>query len=47
THLDRDIILNIDLKEQQSLTYALVEKQAIMISFVPTLELCHKKLFRY
>ncbi|CAF3497809.1 unnamed protein product [Rotaria sp. Silwood1] len=41
THLDRDIILNIDLKEQQSLTYALVEKQAIMISFVPTLELCH------
>jgi hypothetical protein len=42
THLDRDIILNIDLKEQQNLTYTLVEKQAIMVSLVPTLELCDK-----
>jgi len=40
THLDRDIILNIDLKQQQILTYTLVEKQAIMVSLVPTLELC-------
>jgi hypothetical protein len=40
THLDRDIILNIDLKQEQVLTYTLVEKQAIMVSLVPTLELC-------
>jgi hypothetical protein len=40
THLDRDIILNIDLQQQQILTYSLVEKQAIMVSLVPTLELC-------
>jgi hypothetical protein len=40
THLDRDIILNIDLKQQRILTYTLVEKQAIMVSLVPTLELC-------
>lgn len=40
THLDRDIILNIDLKQQRLLTYTLVEKQAMMISLVPTLELC-------
>ena len=41
THLDRDIIINIDLKQQQILTYTLVEKRAIMISLVPTLELCN------
>ncbi|CAF0855018.1 unnamed protein product [Adineta steineri] len=41
THLDRDIILNMDLKQQQIHTYTLVEKQAIMVSLVPTLELCH------
>ena len=40
THLDRDIILNIDLKQERVLTYTLVEKQAIMVSLVPTLELC-------
>ncbi|CAF1335234.1 unnamed protein product [Adineta steineri] len=41
THLDRDIILNMDLKQQEIHTYTLVEKQAIMVSLVPTLELCH------
>lgn len=40
THLDRDIILNIDLKQERVLTYTLLEKQAMMISFVPTLDLC-------
>ena len=40
THLDRDIILNIDLAQQQISTYTLLEKQAIMVSLVPTLELC-------
>ncbi len=40
THLDRDIILNLDLQQQRILTYTLVEKQAIMVSLVPTLELC-------
>ena len=40
THLDRDIILNIDLQQQRILTYTLIEKQAMMISLVPTLELC-------
>jgi hypothetical protein len=42
THLDRDIILNIDLKQERVLTYTLVEKQAIMVSLVPTLELCDR-----
>jgi len=40
THLDRDIILNIDLKQQEILTYTLLEQQAIMVSLVPTLKLC-------
>lgn len=43
THLDRDIILNINLKQQQTLTYTLLEKQAIMVSLVPTLELCDNR----
>ncbi|UJR20577.1 hypothetical protein I4U23_023703 [Adineta vaga] len=42
THLDRDIILNVNLQQQQILTYTFVEKQAVMVSLVPTLELCDK-----
>ncbi|CAF1223287.1 unnamed protein product [Didymodactylos carnosus] len=38
-HLDRDIILQIQIEKQTS-TFAFVEQQAVMISFVPTVELC-------
>lgn len=44
THLDRDILLHIDLKQERVLTYTLLEKQAMMISFVPTLDLCGEQM---
>ncbi|CAF1511243.1 unnamed protein product, partial [Adineta ricciae] len=42
THLDRDILINIELSSQRSSTIMAVEPGAIMAAFVPTEEECHQ-----
>jgi hypothetical protein len=36
THLDRDILINIDLTEKHDSTFVAVEHDAVMVAFVPT-----------
>jgi hypothetical protein len=40
THLDRDILINIELNEKQTHTILTVESNAVMATFIPTEEDC-------
>ncbi|CAF0827662.1 unnamed protein product [Adineta ricciae] len=42
THLDRDILINIELSKQRNSTIIAVETGAIMAAFIPTEEECHQ-----
>ncbi|CAF1337573.1 unnamed protein product [Rotaria sordida] len=42
THLDRDILINIDLSDKRNSTIAAVEPGAVMIAFIPTEEDCRQ-----
>ncbi|CAF1684983.1 unnamed protein product, partial [Adineta ricciae] len=42
THLDRDILINIELSNQRNSTIMAVETGAIMATFIPTEEECHQ-----
>ncbi|CAF4005964.1 unnamed protein product [Rotaria sp. Silwood1] len=42
THLDRDILINIDLSDKRSSTIAAVEHGAVMVAFIPTEEDCRQ-----
>ncbi|UJR12930.1 hypothetical protein I4U23_017103 [Adineta vaga] len=42
THLDRDILINIELSSQRNSTIMAVESGAIMAAFIPTEEECHQ-----
>jgi hypothetical protein len=42
THLDRDILLNIELNEKQSHMILAIESNAVMTSFIPTEEDCRQ-----
>jgi hypothetical protein len=42
THLDRDILINIELSDKRNSTIIAVEPGAVMASFIPTKEDCHQ-----
>jgi hypothetical protein len=42
THLDRDILINIELSDRRKSTIVAVEPGAVMATFIPTEEECHQ-----
>ncbi|CAF1159627.1 unnamed protein product [Adineta steineri] len=44
THLDRDILINIQLSDQRNSTITAVESGAVMATFLPTENDCHQAL---
>ncbi|CAF1085766.1 unnamed protein product [Adineta steineri] len=44
THLDRDILINIQLSDQRNSTVTAVESGAVMATFLPTEDDCHQAL---
>jgi len=44
THLDRDILINIELASKRNSTILAIEEGAVMVAFTPTTDDCHRQV---